>query len=97
MVVGWGSDHWDGCRGGVSCGQVKRLGVGEFDGGGAVVADTGVRLAFHPVGVVAGPFDDSRVGPVSAYGVEVSFGDDVRHDLGQEFSALLRGEMPPSR
>jgi hypothetical protein len=45
------------------------------------VADADIVGAFHPVGVVAGPFDDARVGAVAAGGVEVAFGGDVRLDL----------------
>ena len=43
--------------------------VDQADRGGAGVAGAVVAGSFDPVGVVAGPFDDSRVGPVPARGL----------------------------
>jgi len=54
----------------------------EFYGWRLVVADAVVVWLFDAVGVVPASFDDSRVGAVSAFRVEVSwFGDVVDHQL----------------
>jgi hypothetical protein len=46
---------------------------------------------------VAGSFDDPRVGPVPAPGVEVLCAGDVGHDRGKDAFLLLRGGRPPGR
>ncbi len=71
--------------------------VDQADRGRAGVAGAVVARPFHPVGVMAGPFDDPRVGAVAAPGVEVLFPGDVGHDRGEDAFLLLRGERPPGR
>ena len=52
---------------------------------------------FHPVGVVAGAFDDPGVCPVAARRVEVLAPGDVGPDLIQGALLLLRGKKPGRR
>jgi hypothetical protein len=47
------------------------------------VAGAGIAGPFHPVGVVAGAFDDAGVGAVPPLGVEVAVGGDVGRELGE--------------
>jgi hypothetical protein len=68
------------CR---SCCESERLGVGKFDRGWAIMADTDVGFLLDLVMVVAGAFDHAWVGAVTAEGVEVAFGGDTCLDLCQ--------------
>jgi hypothetical protein len=59
---------------------------------GALVAGS-----FDAVGVVAGSFDDPRVGPVAAFRVEVAPACDVGPEGSEGVLMLVRGESPPDR
>src|SRR5258708_39598728 len=74
-----------------------RAEVDQLDRGWPSVADAVVAGPFHPVGVAAGSFDNPRVGPVAAPGVEVALAGDIGHDRRQDALLLLRGERPPGR
>ena len=65
--------------------------VDQLDRGRAAVAGAVVAGPFDAVGVVAGSFDDPRVGPVPALGVEVLRAGDVGHDRGEDAFLVLRG------
>ena len=71
--------------------------VDQLDRGWAAVAGAVVRGPFDAIGVVAGSFDDPRVGAVAALGVEVLFPGDVGHDGGKDAFPVLRGERPPGQ
>jgi hypothetical protein len=71
--------------------------VDQLDRGRAAVAGAVVAGPLDAVGVVAGSFDDPRVGPVPALGVEVLFAGDVSHDCGEDALLVLRGERPPGQ
>jgi hypothetical protein len=58
---------------------------------GAVVAGP-----LDAVRVVAGSFDDPRVGPVPALGVEVLRAGDAGHDRGEDAFLVLRGKAAGS-
>jgi hypothetical protein len=61
------------------------------------VADALIAVSFDAVGVVAGSFDDARVGPVAAFWVEVAFAGDVGPEGSESGLVLVRGESPPGR
>jgi hypothetical protein len=61
------------------------------------VADALVAGPFDAVGVVAGSFDDARVGPVAAFGVEVALAGDVGPESSEDMFVLVRGESPRGR
>ena len=65
--------------------------VDQADRGWSGVAGAVIAGPFHPVGVVAGPLDNTGVGPVPALRVEVLFPGDAGHDRGEDAFLLLRG------
>ena len=71
--------------------------ISELDGRGLGVAGSLVAGSFDAVGVVAGSFDDPRVGPVAALRVEVLLAGDVGFDCREDVFALVRGESPLGR
>jgi hypothetical protein len=60
--------------------------------GGGLVAGPLVAGYLEAVGVVAGSFDDSRVGPVAVLRVEVLLAADVGLDCCEDVFPLLRGK-----
>src|SRR5260370_30765071 len=62
-----------------------------MDRGRGAVARAVVAGLFDAVGVVSGSFDDPRVDPLPALGVEVLFAGYVSHDRGEDAFLVLRG------
>ena len=71
--------------------------VDQLDRGWAAVAGAVVPGPFDAIRVVAGSFDDPRVGAVPALGVEVLFPGDFGHDRGKDAFPVLRGGRPPGQ
>ena len=72
-------------------------GVGEGDGGRAVVLGAVVVWCFEVVAAGAPAFDDAGVGAVAAERVEVPLAGDLGLGGGEDRLSLLRGERPGLR